>query len=103
MTHPMRVGCGNRQNEGTDLPKCRFRMGLKLLITDDPKHPKYFEIENWDVIPSKERSAHACVVKHKSGSLLWPKLMSVIPGKFDKVSKNNMRDQVEKMCQRNVH
>ena len=60
-------------------------MALKLLITDDPNHEKYYQMENWEVIPVDERASHTCYKEEALGSNFWPKLLSVIPGKSDKV------------------
>ena len=60
-------------------------MALKLLITDDPHHEKYYEIENWEVIPVEKRASHTCYKDAALGSNFWPKLLSVVPGKSDKV------------------
>ena len=60
-------------------------MALKLLITDDPQHEKYYEIENWEVIPVEKRASHTCYKDAALGTNFWPKLLSVVPGKSDKV------------------
>lgn len=60
-------------------------MALRLLITDDPNHAKYYEIENWEVIPVDERASHICYKEAALGTNFWPKLLSVVPGQSDKV------------------
>ena len=82
----MRLGCIHRNGDYKNKSHhCKFRMALKLLITDDPQHEKYYEIENWEVIPVEKRASHTCYKDAALGTNFWPKLTSVVPGKSDKV------------------
>ena len=71
---------------------CKFRMALNLLITDDPNHEKYYQLENWEVIPVDERASHTCYKEEALGSNFWPKLLANGPRLITNL-------ECEKICQ----
>ena len=81
----MRTHCSRQDKE----KRCKFRVGLKLQITDDPEREEYFSLANWEIIPNPERQMHNCLPFPKEpeeGTVYWPKLVDITPGKSNMVS-----------------